>query len=273
MLSFAALLLLAVSPAASAAGDNPLPFGRNSMPSWLKDAMPLPCGLSFGYTRMSDEIDVSNVTFTIGGQALPPGAIAVDNVTHHTGLELARFDAWILPFLNVYAFAATMNGQAPGVHLAVAPIPGLSALPVPSSIDVPYNGHLYGVGVTVAGGYRKVFASYDLNREWVTVNLFTTTVPVLSQTIRTGVRGKLAGKANAAAYVGGFHLSLRDAVLSGQSFIPGLPGGTFSFVARPKSAWNTLVGGTVEVTRTLVITAEGGFGTRKQFTIMPGLRF
>jgi hypothetical protein len=44
-------------------------------------------------------------------------------------------------------------------------------------------------------------------------------------------------------------------------------------VASPQSPWNMLVGANIEITRTLVLTAEAGVGTRKQFTIMPSVRF
>jgi hypothetical protein len=185
---------------------------------------------------------------------------------------VARFDTWLFPFLNVYALAATLDGQAADVAFKVNPIPGMPPLPIPSTIEPSYSGHFYGVGATVAGGYKKFFASYDINRQWVTINLFDNTVPALSQGIRAGVYGKLRG-ANAAAYVGGFHISLRDAVLTGQNFIPGLPAGSFSLVASPQSPWNMLVGANIEITRTLVLTAEAGVGTRKQFTIMPSVRF
>jgi hypothetical protein len=263
--------LLIVAPAAAIAGENPLPFGKGAMPAWNQDSAPLPCGLTVGYVRMIDDMDVSNVAFVIGGQALPAGAVAVSHVTHHTNIFMARFDAWVLPFLNVYAFAGTTNGMAPGVRPVVAPIPGLPT--VPTSLDVSYNGHLYGIGATAAAGYKALYATYDINREWVTLNLFDTNVPALSQGVRVGFRGKAAGRANATVYVGALHLSLRDAVLSGQDFIPGLPAGTFSLVARPKSAWNTLIGGSVEVSRHMVITAEAGVGTRKQLAIMPSVRF
>jgi hypothetical protein len=269
---FAVAIALAVIPANTSAGDNPFPLAKKIVPEEYRSDLLLPSGLSFGYTYLNDMMDISNFTFTLGGQPLPPGAIVVTGARHKTSVEIARFDTWVLPFLNVYGLAAVLDGKASDVAFKVNPIPGLPALPIPSTIEPSYTGHFYGIGATLAGGYKRFFAAYDINRQWVTINLFDNTVPALSQGIRAGVHGKLRGS-NAAAYIGGFHISLRDAVLRGQNFIPGLPAGTFSFVAKSQSPWNMLVGTKFEVTKRLVVTAEAGFGTRKQFTIMPGVRF
>jgi hypothetical protein len=263
---------LALVPAIARAGENPFPIGKNLVPEAYRGDLLLPSGLSFGYSYMNDTMAISSFTFTLGGQPLPPGAIEVSSAKHNTAIELARFDTWVFPFLNVYGLAAVLNGHASDVAFKVNPVPGLPTLPIPSTIEPSYTGHFYGIGMTLAAGYKKCFASYDINRQWVTINLFDNTVPALTQGIRAGVHGRLHG-AHTAAYVGGFHVSLKDEVLTGQNFIPGLPGGSFSLVASPRSPWNTLVGTKIEITRRLVVTAEAGFGTRKQFTIMPSVRF
>jgi hypothetical protein len=210
----AVALLLAAVPDPVLAQDNPFPLGKKSVPEKFWGYQPKPVGISFGYTYLNDLMDISDFKFSPGGQPLPPGAVVVSEARHKTSVQVARFDTWLFPFLNVYALAATLDGQAADVAFKVNPIPGMPPLPIPSTIEPSYSGHFYGVGATVAGGYKKFFASYDINRQWVTINLFDNTVPALSQGIRAGVYGKLRG-ANAAAYVGGFHISLRDAVLTG----------------------------------------------------------
>ncbi len=268
----AAAAVLAVADGTAIAQENPFPLGKKSVPEKYQGYQQQPVGISFGYTYLSDLMDISDFKFSLGGQPLPPGAIVVSEARHRTSVYLARFDTRVLPFLNVYGMAATLDGQAADVAFKVNPIPGMPPLPIPSTIEPAYTGHFYGIGATVAGGYKRFFASYDINRQWVTIDLFDDTVPALSQGIRAGVRGKLHG-ANAAVYAGGFHISLRDAVLTGQNFIPGLPAGSFSLVAASHSPWNTIVGANIEITRTPVLTAEAGFGTRKQFAIMPSVRF
>lgn len=268
----AAAAVAAAMSGSALAGDNPFPLGKKSVPEKYWEQQPRPIGVSFGYTYLNDLMDISDFSFSLGGQPLPPGAVVVSEARHKTSVQMARFDTWVFPFLNVYALAATLDGQAADVAFKVNPIPGLPPLPIPSTIEPTYTGHFYGIGATVAGGYKRFFASYDINRQWVTINLFDDTVPALSQGIRAGLHGKVHG-ANAAVYAGGFHISLRDAVLSGQNFIPGLPAGSFSLVASSKAPWNAIVGANIEIARSLVLTAEAGFGTRKQFAIMPSVRF
>ena len=269
---FALALLLAAVPDPVLAQDNPFPLGKKSVPEKFWGYQPQPIGISFGYTYLNDLMDISDFSFSLGGQPLPPGAVIVSEARHKTSVQLARFDTWLFPFLNIYALAATLDGQAADVAFKVNPIPGMPPLPIPSTIEPSYTGHFYGIGMTLAAGYKQFFASYDINRQWATISVFDNTVPAIVQGIRAGVHGKVNG-ANAAVYAGAFHLSLRDEVLTGKNFIPGLPDHSFSLVASPQSAWNMLIGGRIEVTRTFVVTAEAGLGTRKQFVIMPGVRF
>jgi hypothetical protein len=264
--------ILCCAPLSATAGDNPLPFGKKSVPDEYRGDLQLPLGISFGYSRMTDAMVISDFAVALGGQPLPPGVVVVDQADHATNTYLARFDAWVLPFVNVYAFAAKLNGEVKNVAVKVNPIPGLPVPPLPPFIGLDFDGHLYGVGTTIAAGYRSFFASYDINREWVTLSILSNTAPALSQSIRTGFRTKIRGDV-AAFYVGGFHLSLRDADLTGSDIFPGVPGASFSLTAKPTDPWNMLVGATVPVVKHLTVTAEAGLGTRKQFTIMPGVRF
>ena len=268
----AAALIAALVPAFAGAAENPFPLGKKSVPEQYQPNLSEPVGISFGYSHINDMVDVSDFTFTLGGQPLPPGVIEVSEARHSTSIYFARFDTWVLPFLNVHGMAAVLDGQASDVAFKVNPMPGMPPLPIPATIEPAYTGQLYGVGAMLAGAYKRFFASYDISRQWVTLNIFDDTVPALTQAVRAGVHGRLNG-GSVAVYVGGFHLSLRDAVLTGQNFIPGLPSGSFSMVASPQSAWNTVVGGNIQIAKGLVLMAEAGFGTRKQFVIMPSVRF
>ncbi len=265
-------LTMVLFQASVVAAQNPLPLGKASVPEALQNDMSLPLGISFNYTWMTDTIELSDLQLVLNGQPLPPGVVSARSTEHHTNIYAGRFDAWVLPFLNVYGLAAKVGGTADDIKLELVPLPGLPPFPIPASIEVPYDGHLFGVGVTMAVGYRHVFATYDINREWVSVDAFDDTLPVVTQSVRAGLRGT-AGRGKVAAYAGATHLGLGSAAVTGVSFVPGLPSATFSLALAPKSAWNGVVGARIEISRRLDVIAEAGFGTRKQFTIMPGFRF
>ena len=264
--------LVCVAPAMAAAGDNPFPLGKKSVPEAYRGDLQAPMGLSFAYSKMTDTVRISDFAVALGGQPLPAGAVVVNTADHDTNTFMARFDTWVLPFVNVYGFAATINGAAQNVPVTVNPIPGLPAIPVPPTITLPFNGHLYGVGTTLAGGYKKFFASYDINREWVTLSILSNDTSAVAQSIRAGVRTHVKGNLM-AFYLGGFHLRLGDGPLTGAGIFAAVPSASFSLKVKPTDPWNTIVGANIGVSKQFTITVEAGLGTRKQFTIMPGVRF
>jgi len=266
----AALVCLVAAPAA--AGDNPFPLFKKAIPEEYHGDLPRPSGISFAYSKMTDTVTISDFAVALGGQPLPPGAVVVNTADHDTNTYMARFDTWVLPFVNVYGFAATINGAAQNVPVTVNPIPGLPAIPVPSTITLDFNGHLYGVGATVAGGYKKFFASYDINREWVTLNILSNDTSAVAQSVRAGIRTNYQGNLM-AFYAGAFHLELGDEPLTGAGIFPAVPSASFSLKAQPTDGWNTILGANIGISSRLSVIVEAGFGARKQFTVMPGVRF
>jgi hypothetical protein len=267
-----AVAIVSLSPVSPVAAENPFPLGKKAVPEEYRGDLQKPSGISFGYSKMTDTVIVSDFAVALGGQPLPAGTVVVDHADHDTNTYMARFDTWILPLVNLYGFAATFNGAAQDVPVKVNPFPGMPAVPIPSAITLKYNGHLYGVGATFAGGYRKFFASYDINREWVTLSILSNDTSAVSQSIRSGLRTHYKGNLM-AFYVGGFHLRLGDEPLTGAGIFAAVPSASFSLKAQPVDAWNTIVGANLGVSKNFTVVAEAGLGTRKQFTIMPGVRF
>jgi hypothetical protein len=277
MRSYAGILcccaaLLCLAPAIAAAGDNPFPLGKKMVPETYRGELQAGSGISFAYSKMTDTVVISDFAVALGGQPLPAGTVVVDHADHDTSTYMARFDTWVLPFMNVYGFAATINGAAQNVPVKVNPFPGMPAVPIPSSITLDFNGHLYGIGTTFAGGYKKFLVTYDVNREWVTLNILSNETSAVAQSVRAGFWTHYNGNL-VAVYAGGFHLRLGDGPLTGAGIFPAVPSASFSLKAQPTDPWNTIVGAKLGVSKQLTVTVEAGLGTRKQFTIMPGVRF
>jgi len=93
----------------------------------------------------------------------------------------AKLDAWLLPFLNVYAVAGYVDGEttASGISLDESKLTqdkltqmlppqtssqvvnGLLSKLVPDSFPVPYSGSVYGAGATLAAGYNQFLELYQ----------------------------------------------------------------------------------------------------------------
>jgi hypothetical protein len=256
--------LLAVAPAAAQGAL----FGRNWVPEDITPLMQKPVGISFLSLNVGETLKVNNLSLVLGGQPVPPGAVSLETVTHITHITGVAGDVWLLPFVNVHGMVGHLWGSANDINPTV--MPGL----LPPGVTIPptqeFSGTTYGGGLTFAIGYKRMFATYDVTYISSDVNLLDDNVDALTQSVRAGVKLG-SGKVRTTFYGGALWESIRS-TLTGTGLIPGL-NPDFSLELTPKSPWNALVGANIELTPRFVITAEGGFGNRMQFVIMPGVRF
>lgn len=263
--AFALLVsLFAVSPAAAQGAL----FGQESVPESIKPLMQKPFGISFLQTNVGETLKVSDLGLVLGGQPVPPGLVSLGTVTHSTSITGVLADVWLLPFVNVHGAIGHMSGTASDITPTV--VPGLlpPGVTIPSSQD--YSGTAYIGGVTLAIGYKRMFASYDFSYTHTSVDLLSDDVSAVTQGIRAGVKLG-SGKYRATLYGGAFHESI-GGPLTGTGLIPGL-NPDFTLTVTPKNPWNAIAGVSLELTPRFVVTVEGGFGDRMQFALLPGIRF
>ena len=108
-----------------------------------------------------------------------------------------KFDAWVLPFLNVYALVGYVHNTSL-THAHVTVLPG--AVGSETDIETELDGLVGGVGMTLAGGYRQFFVVADYNYNKADLGFdenFTASIASL----RTGWMGKL-GDTPAQIWVG-----------------------------------------------------------------------
>ena len=87
--------------------------------------LPLPFGASAIYNYLERDIEVTDLGIGVNGA--PVGSVSdyVDlGSTSHVNVALARFDAWILPFLNVYALLGHIDNQSTTRAVVTVPVPG-----------------------------------------------------------------------------------------------------------------------------------------------------
>lgn len=128
--------------------------------------LPLPLGAGFVYYHLSRDIEITDVR--VGRNGAPPASVSdfaqlsanskVDNIN-------VKVDAWILPFVNVYAIVGYLwNESDTRIDVTLPPLlPG--GTPRRKTLDVPtaIEGSVGGVGITLAGGYGPFFMTYDAN--------------------------------------------------------------------------------------------------------------
>jgi hypothetical protein len=154
--------------------------------------LPLPFGVSVVYYHLERAIDVSDVRIGRGGN--PPTSVSelaqfssesrVDNVN-------LKLDAWLLPFVDLYAFVGWFHNESTtrvrvGIPRPVGP-PVERDLQVPTTID----GSVGGLGATLATGYPPFFLVVD-------VNAFSSDLG-FSETLRGSIGSARAGYAGSVA--------------------------------------------------------------------------
>jgi len=128
--------------------------------------LPLPFGVGMVYYHLARDIEVKDVR--VGRNGAPPASVSdFATLSANSNVENLNFklDAWILPFVNVYAIVGLVwNESDTRIDVTLPPLlpsnpPRRFTLEVPTSIQ----GDIEGVGMTVAGGYPPYFLVVDVN--------------------------------------------------------------------------------------------------------------
>jgi hypothetical protein len=171
----AAIAWFAVAPSASAqTSASPPPPKRWSSFLPLKSELatsrgielPLPFGAGLVYYHLERDIEITDVR--VGRNGAPPASVsdfAALSATSNVENVNFKLDAWLLPFLNLYAIVGYVyNESDTRIDVTLPPLvpsnpPRTRTVEVPTSIE----GNVAGVGATIAGGYPPYFLVVDVN--------------------------------------------------------------------------------------------------------------
>ena len=126
--------------------------------------LPLPFGAGLVYYHLDRDIQVSDIR--LGANGAPPQSVSqfakLASNSNVENLNL-KLDAWILPFVNVYAIAGYVwNHSDTRVDVALPPLlPGGPERRRTVTLPTDIQGSVGGLGVTLAGGYGPYFMTYD----------------------------------------------------------------------------------------------------------------
>lgn len=172
----------------------------------------------------------------------------------------AKLDWWALPFLNLHVHYGQFEGKGTAT-LA----PELASLF--GNLSAPYDGQSYGGGITLAAGWRKIFASVTADYAWSDVDLKAPPgieledpegVETFFFTPRIGYRFDNLSVWAGAQYQSFEHTEEGSFTMEPLGKIP------FSASVEDASHWNAVVGLEWRLNPHWSLTAEGGFGPRKQ---------
>jgi hypothetical protein len=228
--------------------------------------LPRPFGISLGYMHQDQPFDVGDI-FVNGIDVKTPGLAVVDEVQNEESTGTLRFDAWILPFWNLYGIIGRTDGEAVGpLRIDLTPVfPVLCSLPanncrVDTTFDISYEADVWGFGTTIAGGYKDFFGMLDINRTKADLDISVTDAEATVISARIGWNGKLGGFTG-VLWVGAMYqdvaqtldlkLDIGDSVLD------------VSIDQSTQEAYNYLLGGQWDINRSFAILAELGFGKRQ----------
>ena len=194
----------------------------------------------------------------------------------NTTLQL-KLDAWVFPFMNVFATAGKLNGEAT-IPLSVSTddlFPSLCSTPpflpicgqTVSAVATPaYNGENFTLGINLAMGWQEFFVTLPMTYTWSEINISDSTIEALNITPRIGVTGTVGDKGMIAAFIGATYL-VAEVDLTGRVSLdtPGGPSGDVTTIdyrvsQRNKDKWNYLVGFNWDIDKNWSVTAEAGFG-------------
>lgn len=235
--------------------------------------LPLPLGLSGIFYYVERDIEITDVRVGIDGAPVRSVSDFLNlGSRSHVSVAVARFDAWLLPFLDVYGFLGYVYNKSTTRGTVTVPTPG--PRPGARSFDVStttkLDGFLGGVGVTVAGGYREFFLLGDVNYSQTDIG-FDDSFRALIASVRTGWSGKILDVPT-RLWVGGMYWGTRSTAKS-TVIVPDVGSVAFEADQGPRHPLNAIVGGSVNLFRRWDGFIEYGFNADDVHTISAGVTF
>ena len=172
--------------------DRKLPLMRD----WFVDKgidLPLPYGVSTNLIFMERDIEITDVRVQFGNR--PPESIsdrADFEVSNTTIIPAFRFDAWLLPFLNVYAMGGKgFTDTSLSSVIQIKPPLG-EPIEVELNQNQKVNGAMLGLGTTMVFGGDTWFVMLDANYAKVDIKEFDEGIGAWLYSGRAGWHGDTA---------------------------------------------------------------------------------
>ena len=222
-------------------------------------ALPLPFGSGLTFTVLNGrDIEVHDVKMRIdGGPSQSVGRFVDIGSTSDVFNANLKLDAWILPFLNVYALAGYVyNASKTKIRVSVPRGPGGGTFDFDMNVDTRLDGWVGGGGLTLAGGYGDFFMVVDSN--WSQTDIgFDDDFRAITASIRAGFQGKV-GTMSAQFWTGGAYWDTSN-VAKGHAFVPNVGRVDFEVDQGPRYPWLLDFGANLRISRGFECFADVAF--------------
>lgn len=213
--------------------------------------------------------------------------VNIDNAEITTEILQLRFDAWLFPFMNVFAMIGLADNDVSadysfqgddmiafvGDESRCAP----DASPRPAACDMTFTGEIgqkpegasYSLGTLLAVGRGPYFALAGISYTWNDVNTVDDSIETLAVSPRVGRRFEVNNGGEVAVYAGGLYLD-SDVQLSKQLRFAAPAGDievTITTYEQNAKRWSYVAGASWDVSRDWNIQGEVGYGSSREGVI------
>ena len=249
--------------------------------------LPLPYGIGVVYADVTQEMLLTDLEVGINGRDQEPfNFVSFDNAEATNDSLQLKLDAWLFPFMNVFALLGRVDGEAPldvildgnesldylGIDCSAPGPPNplcgrLQDQEVTLPITAPFSGNTYGLGVTLAGGWNNWFVAIPMAYNYADMDGTNTDGIAVSASPRFGRVLNLETGGNLSLYLGGNYLDT-DLTVSGTVSTPeDQLVIDYTVQQKNKDPWNAVVGFNWDFSKNLSWTAEynGFVGSRESY--------
>ncbi|MDN3715767.1 hypothetical protein [Vibrio breoganii] len=275
------------------AGDESNPKWDRPLPFFAQDvvdqgfSLPLPFGISILYAETKQDMTITGLEAgfsQMGSGTVPVEFMSFDNNYSHSQSPQLKIDAWVFPFMNVFATVGKVNGMAHvefesdgslingsgiggGQVCTPNPITGnrpefCDALEQwdgwNHALDVDLDGWNYTIGATFAAGWEDYFLAIPVSVSYIDMKNAKAEELVISVSPRIGKQIPLKDTSSVDVYVGVSYLD-SSLTIHGEHYY-GDNGEYINYKIEQENIdkWMGLVGASYNFNRSWAIQAEYG---------------
>jgi len=264
--------------------------------------LPLPYGVGLTYVNVDQEQELTNLEVGINGRDKEPFPfVGFENAFSRSDSAQLKLDAWLLPFMNIFAMVGKVDGNAPldvildgnGMldQLGVTCPPPAGPPPPPPTntalcnlledqtitlpVDAKFNGTTYGIGTVLAGGWNGWFVTVPISFTYADMDGKETEGISITFTPRVGRLVNLRRWGNIAPYVGVNYLNTELQVAGTVVTPDGLLEIDYTIDQENKDKWNALLGANWNINKrwSWSVEYDGFVGSRDTFITSVSFRY